>query len=235
MFDQAQSNRYHDAEHAGAACANPLQPAASDLIRVGSRRWFLQTGLRSLAGLSLPALLQSRARATTAGGTAQNFGDSLLALRWSQPHRYVGPQTRCPRRDSRSLRDDRHQGPRPSSVRALAAAGQYHGPADLDPLGGLPGKPRSSPGHHAIRQHAVAVANVRRRRPSPVDGLARRAVSRAEPAGHAGLRRPGGSGELLEGRRLGRRPSRPRLPAGRRRRVRRAPCVAPGGQRRPRQ
>ena len=46
---------------------------------------------------------------------------------------------------------------------------------------------RESRDHHPATMQsgniAVAVANVRRRRPSPVDGLARRAVSRAEPAG----------------------------------------------------
>ena len=46
----------HDAEHASAVCHSPLQPAASDLIQVGSRRWFLQTGLAGVAGLSLPDL-----------------------------------------------------------------------------------------------------------------------------------------------------------------------------------
>src|SRR5207248_4362216 len=39
-----------------------LQPPSSDLIRVGSRRWFLQTGLAGLAGLSLPELLRCKAR-----------------------------------------------------------------------------------------------------------------------------------------------------------------------------
>ena len=34
-----------------------------DLIRVGSRRWFLQTGLAGIAGLSLPDLLRCRAQA----------------------------------------------------------------------------------------------------------------------------------------------------------------------------
>jgi uncharacterized protein (DUF1501 family) len=57
----------HDVEHAAAVCHSPLQPAASDLIRVGSRRWFLQTGLAGLAGLSLPGLLRSRAQAGGAG------------------------------------------------------------------------------------------------------------------------------------------------------------------------
>ena len=56
----------HDAEHAAAVCHSPLQPAASDLIRVGSRRWFLQTGLAGLAGLSLPDLLRCRAQAAAA-------------------------------------------------------------------------------------------------------------------------------------------------------------------------
>src|SRR5437588_12007344 len=41
-----------------------LQPDACDLIRVGSRRWFLQTGLAGLAGLSLPDLLRCRAQAS---------------------------------------------------------------------------------------------------------------------------------------------------------------------------
>ena len=86
MIDPAQSNRYHDAEHAGAACDNPLQPTASDLIRVGSRRWFLQTGLTGLAGLSLPALLQSRARATTAGGTARKTSVILFWLSGGPSH-----------------------------------------------------------------------------------------------------------------------------------------------------
>jgi uncharacterized protein (DUF1501 family) len=55
------------AHHAREHTAALLQPAATDLIRVGSRRWFLQTGLAGLAGLSLPGLLRCRAaRATPA-------------------------------------------------------------------------------------------------------------------------------------------------------------------------
>ena len=57
----------HDVEHAAAVRHSLLQPAASDLIRVGSRRWFLQTGLAGLAGLSLPDLLRRRARGAAAG------------------------------------------------------------------------------------------------------------------------------------------------------------------------
>jgi uncharacterized protein (DUF1501 family) len=47
----------HDREHRAAS----LQPPSSDLIRVGSRRWFLQTGIAGVAGLSLPDLLRARA------------------------------------------------------------------------------------------------------------------------------------------------------------------------------
>ncbi|HYI65857.1 MAG TPA: ABC transporter permease subunit [Candidatus Limnocylindrales bacterium] len=36
-------------------------PSAGDTIRVGSRRWFLQTGMAGMAGLSLPALIAGAA------------------------------------------------------------------------------------------------------------------------------------------------------------------------------
>ena len=55
----------HDREHRGTL----LQPPASDLIRVGSRRWFLQTGLAGLAGLSLPGLLRCRAEGGAPGAS----------------------------------------------------------------------------------------------------------------------------------------------------------------------
>jgi hypothetical protein len=47
----------HNAHHCAGAAASPFAPPASDTIRVGGRRWFLQTGLAGMAGLSLPALL----------------------------------------------------------------------------------------------------------------------------------------------------------------------------------
>lgn len=53
------------AEHQGGLSNNPMAPPAKDLIRVGSRRWFLQTGAAGLAGLSLPGLLQTQAKAGT--------------------------------------------------------------------------------------------------------------------------------------------------------------------------
>jgi uncharacterized protein (DUF1501 family) len=66
MTTTSQTGR-HDTEHAAAARHSPLQPATSDLIRVGSRRWFLQTGLAGLAGLTLPDLLRCRAQGAAAG------------------------------------------------------------------------------------------------------------------------------------------------------------------------
>jgi hypothetical protein len=46
--------------HAAAHCSS-FQPSPSDLIRVGSRRWFLQSGLAGLAGLTVPEFLRVRA------------------------------------------------------------------------------------------------------------------------------------------------------------------------------
>src|SRR5439155_18299148 len=60
----------HTKEHVGAAHQAGVHPAASDLVRVGSRRWFLQTGLAGLAGLSLPNLLRCRASNRTASRKA---------------------------------------------------------------------------------------------------------------------------------------------------------------------
>jgi uncharacterized protein (DUF1501 family) len=58
----------HDPEHSGAVHATLSPAPASDLIRVGSRRWFLQTGIAGLAGLSLPDLLRFRAHGAIAVG-----------------------------------------------------------------------------------------------------------------------------------------------------------------------
>jgi uncharacterized protein DUF1501 len=41
--------------------ANSFAPPPADMIRVGSRRWFLQAGMAGMAGLSLPTVLAARA------------------------------------------------------------------------------------------------------------------------------------------------------------------------------
>ncbi|WP_166820668.1 DUF1501 domain-containing protein [Thalassoroseus pseudoceratinae] len=56
----------HAASHAQQVARSPFAPAARDLIRVGgSRRWFLQTGLAGMAGLSLPSVLRQAAASPT--------------------------------------------------------------------------------------------------------------------------------------------------------------------------
>ncbi len=74
----------HDRQHVASQCANPLLPPAGDLIRVGSRRWFLQTGVAGLAGLSLADTLRLQAAtATNAALSAQ--GTSALRRRSRRP------------------------------------------------------------------------------------------------------------------------------------------------------
>jgi hypothetical protein len=50
----------HLAAHLGGTVRSPFRPAARDLIRIGSRRWFLQTGLAGIGGLSLAQLAAAR-------------------------------------------------------------------------------------------------------------------------------------------------------------------------------
>jgi hypothetical protein len=53
--------RGHGRSHHDSGAGRWLQPPPRDLLRVGSRRWFLQTGLAGLAGLSLADTLRLRA------------------------------------------------------------------------------------------------------------------------------------------------------------------------------
>jgi len=53
-------NTPHSASHTSNSSAYSLLPQGRDLIRVGSRRWFLQTGLAGFAGLSLADTLRAR-------------------------------------------------------------------------------------------------------------------------------------------------------------------------------
>jgi len=58
----------HAPEHVAGISRSPMQPCGRDLIRVGSRRWFLQTGLAGVGGLTLPGLLQAREEQAGSGG-----------------------------------------------------------------------------------------------------------------------------------------------------------------------
>ncbi|MGE3315275.1 MAG: DUF1501 domain-containing protein [Planctomycetaceae bacterium] len=55
----------HAVHHQSAARSSSFAPSLRDLIRVGSRRWFLQLGLGGAAGLSLPGLLRANAEGAT--------------------------------------------------------------------------------------------------------------------------------------------------------------------------
>ena len=62
------ATRRHAAEHLAGTLANPMLPPSGDLLRVGSRRWFLQTGLAGLAGVSLADSLRLSALGASQGG-----------------------------------------------------------------------------------------------------------------------------------------------------------------------
>ncbi len=68
----------HAAEHAASSLASPFMPAR-DLICHRSRRWFLQTGLTGVAGLSLPALL---AKQSQAGAKGSSHSKKSVILFW---------------------------------------------------------------------------------------------------------------------------------------------------------
>ena len=61
---------------------HPLLPPSRDLVRVGSRRWFLQTGLAGLAGLSLADTLRLSAQGATAGTSTPTAGKKSVILFW---------------------------------------------------------------------------------------------------------------------------------------------------------
>lgn len=71
----------HGATHSGSGVLPCFGPRGGDLLRVGStRRGFLQTGLKGIAGLSLPALLQQRAIASAAGQSKRKTSVILFWL-----------------------------------------------------------------------------------------------------------------------------------------------------------
>lgn len=75
-MDPFSASRAHDAHHNQCLGASPLVPPPRDLIRVGRRRWFLQTGLAGLAGLSMADLL--RVQAATSQSSRQKPKSVIL-------------------------------------------------------------------------------------------------------------------------------------------------------------
>ncbi|MBX3414622.1 MAG: DUF1501 domain-containing protein [Pirellulales bacterium] len=69
----------HTSEHACHGLTSLFAPRANDLIRVGSRRWFLQTGLAGIAGLSLADVLRGRAWAASPESALQGASSATRA------------------------------------------------------------------------------------------------------------------------------------------------------------
>ncbi len=61
------SSCLHVKQHHAAAQACTFGPQSREIMRVGNRRWMLQTGLQGIAGLTLPMVLEARARAASEG------------------------------------------------------------------------------------------------------------------------------------------------------------------------
>lgn len=59
-----------------------FSPAARDTIRVRSRRWFLQTGLAGLGGLSLPGLLRLQNQSALGGEISKVRDNKSVILFW---------------------------------------------------------------------------------------------------------------------------------------------------------
>ena len=71
----------HTTHHVASTQRSPFHPAVQDTIRVGSRRWFLQTGLAGLGGLSLPGMIQLQAAENkNRGSTGDNKSVILFWL-----------------------------------------------------------------------------------------------------------------------------------------------------------
>src|SRR4249919_3663130 len=75
----------HAAQNAASSFASLFMPA-KDLIYHRSRRWFLQTGLTGVAGLSLPALLAKQSQASAEGSSHSKKSVILFWLSGGPSH-----------------------------------------------------------------------------------------------------------------------------------------------------
>lgn len=72
----------HTRQHVERTIASPFRPAASDLIHVGSRRWFLQTGLAGIGGLALPQMLAAKEANAPAAAAGHANDRKAVILFW---------------------------------------------------------------------------------------------------------------------------------------------------------
>ena len=83
MTHSFQNDREQNSPRSVLPTASLFQPTGRDLLRVGSRRWFLQAGLGGIAGLSLPVLLRQRAKAAdTAASSETSSKRKAVILFW---------------------------------------------------------------------------------------------------------------------------------------------------------
>ena len=83
MVNPSRETLHHRSEHQARTCQSPFCPAASDLIRVGgSRRWFLQTGLAGMGGLSLAQVLHLQSQSAGANETPVPREKKSVILFW---------------------------------------------------------------------------------------------------------------------------------------------------------
>ena len=177
--------RGHVVQHLVAGQRALLQPAGSDLIHIGSRRWFLQAGLAGIAGLSLPDMLRCRAQAAPQNRSRRR-AVILFWLSGGPSHLDTwDPKPEAPVEVRGPFAHDRHESSRRPLLRAPAAAGQHSRPAGRPPCGRLPRQQRSSLCGDAIGQFAgVEGFETLFRRTAggalPVDGFDRRQLPRGE-------------------------------------------------------
>ena len=70
----------HAQQHVARTIVSPFRAVASDLIRVGSRRWFLQTGLAGIGGLALPQMLAAKEARVHAPAVAAGHANDRQAV-----------------------------------------------------------------------------------------------------------------------------------------------------------
>lgn len=74
-------NNPHQLHHTGGSSFSHFAPG-SDLVHVGSRRWFLQMGMAGIAGLSVPQLLKQQALASPEAKVDQKVQAKSVILIW---------------------------------------------------------------------------------------------------------------------------------------------------------